>query len=301
MVGAIRPIWPSAVLLQTDHMNLIAVRDLHKRYKEHDAVNGISFTVAKGECLSLLGPNGAGKTTTIEILEGFRQPTLGTVEVLGTNPATANPAWRNRVGVVLQSTFEASALTVQEELHLASTSYANPRPVDETLEMVGLTEKRRSRVARLSGGQRRRLDVALGIIGRPELLFLDEPTTGFDPSARLSFQAMISALHADGTTILLTTHYLEEAAELSDRVIVIGNGRIVAEGSPESLGGAHAHLPRVEWLDPSTGRKMTQTTNQPTELVCQLAAAFTEIPDLQVIRPTLEEVYLNLLQEEAIA
>ncbi|WRS30289.1 ABC transporter ATP-binding protein [Actinomycetaceae bacterium MB13-C1-2] len=282
-------------------MDLITVRDLRKRYKQHDAIDGITFSVSEGECVALLGPNGAGKTTTIEILEGFRSPSSGAVSVLGENPRSGGPQWRNRVGVVLQSTFEASSLTVREELKLAQASYSNPRTVDETLHMVGLETKDRARVAQLSGGQRRRLDVALGIIGRPELLFLDEPTTGFDPSARRSFQNMLASLHQRGLTIVLTTHYLAEAAVLADRVLVLSNGHVIAEGAPEDLGGQAAHTPRVTWYDPASGQTRTEVTATPTALIENLAAKLGEIPELQVIRPTLEEVYLELIAKDEAA
>lgn len=301
MLGSVWPIPGLSRVRKTGYMEPISIQHLSKKYGEHTVVDRVTFTVTRGECVALLGPNGAGKTTTVEILEGFRRPTSGTAMVLGENPAKAGPKWRNRVGVVLQSTFEASSLTVREELIMASTSYSDPMPVGDVLAMVGLEAKARSNVAKLSGGQRRRLDVALGLIGRPEILFLDEPTTGFDPVARLEFQQMINDLHQSGITIMLTTHYLEEASVLADRVIVLNHGKVVAEGPPGDLGGSEAHLPRVQWRDPGSGLLRQEITTNPTALVRSLAQKYEEVPELQVIRPTLEEVYLQLIGEGAAA
>ncbi|MSS84205.1 ABC transporter ATP-binding protein [Actinomycetaceae bacterium WB03_NA08] len=277
---------------------IIDVEGLVKRYGDFPAVDDVSFSMERGQCLAILGPNGAGKTTTVEILEGFRSPAAGAVTVLGVTPRTAGRQWHNRVGIVLQSVFNASTLKVREELQLAATSYSNPRPVDEVLELVGLSEKATSRVGKLSGGQRRRLDVALGIIGRPELLFLDEPTTGFDPTARHSFWEMIEGLRLEDTSVLLTTHYLDEAARLADRVLVMAKGKIVAEGTPESLGGPRAHLPRVRWTD-DKGRTCEKVSADPTAEVIALSREMGGvIRDLEVIRPTLEDVYLQLVGEK---
>lgn len=275
--------------------NVIEVENLTKQYGNFQAVNDLSFSQANGECLAILGPNGAGKTTTVEILEGFKTPTSGSVNVLGITPKQAGRQWHNQVGVVLQSAFAASSLTVKEEIKLASTSYANPRPVEETIEMVGLTGKERQPSNRLSGGQRRRLDVALGILGHPQILFLDEPTTGFDPSARHDFWHMIKELNQNGTSILLTTHYLDEAEYLADRVLVIADGKLIAEGTQSTLGGKIAHLPQVSWIDPTNGLQHVDT-DEPTKVVTELAAHFDgEIPGLQIVKPSLEDIYLQLI------
>ena len=211
----------------TEHA--ILVRGLRKRYRDITAVDGLDLAVASGEIVALLGPNGAGKTTTVEILEGHRARTGGTVEVLGVDPDQADRSWRARIGIVLQDATDGGELRVDEVVAHFARYYADPRSPAEVLALVGLTEQARRRVARLSGGQRRRLDVAVGIIGRPELLFLDEPTTGFDPQARRQFWDLIRSLAGDGTTILLTTHYMEEAEALADRVAVIAKGRLVAD------------------------------------------------------------------------
>jgi ABC-2 type transport system ATP-binding protein len=241
----------------------------------------------------LLGPNGAGKTTTVEILEGFRPRDRGTVAVLGHDPAHASRAWRARIGIVLQLTSTAPELTVLEIVRHFAAFYPRPRTPEETIDLVGLTAKARSRISKLSGGQTRRLDVALGIVGRPELLFLDEPTTGFDPEARRKFWELIAALREDGTTIVLTTHYLDEAEALADRIAVIAAGRIVASGDPRSLGGRLTAAARVGW-DPPGGRTIVETIT-PTRLVAELAARFGgEIPGLTITRPTLEDIYLDL-------
>src|SRR3954471_24097324 len=228
-------------------MDAIEVRGLRKTYREHDAVRGIDLTVTRGEVFPLLGPNGAGKTTTVEILEGHRKRTGGDVRVLGEDPGTAGRAWRARIGVVLQDADDAADLTVTEMVRHVAGFYPDPRPAAEVIDLVGLTEKKSGKIRSLSGGQRRRVDVALGIVGRPELLFLDEPTTGFDPAARRQFWDLIRALAAEGTTILLTTHYLEEAEALADRLAVLVGGQIVAEGTPATLGGRSAAAARVSW------------------------------------------------------
>jgi ABC-2 type transport system ATP-binding protein len=271
----------------------VIVRDLRKSYRDVTAVGGVDLDIARGEVFALLGPNGAGKTTIVEILEGFRPRDRGTVAVLGHDPAHASRAWRARIGIVLQLTSTAPELTVLEIVRHFAAFYPRPRTPEETIDLVGLTARARSRISKLSGGQTRRLDVALGIVGRPELLFLDEPTTGFDPEARRKFWELIAALREDGTTIVLTTHYLDEAEALADRIAVIAAGRIVASGDPRSLGGRLTAAARVGW-DPPGGRTIVETST-PTRLVAELAARFGgEIPGLTITRPTLEDIYLDL-------
>jgi ABC-2 type transport system ATP-binding protein len=275
----------------------VTVRGLVKRYHSVTAVDGIDLDVEPGEVFALLGPNGAGKTTTVEILEGYRKRDAGQVSVLGQDPAHAGRAWRSRVGIVLQGSAENAELTVAEMVRHFARYYPNPRDPDEVIEAVGLGEKRGARTRALSGGQRRRLDVALGIVGAPELLFLDEPTTGFDPQARRAFWDLIAGLRADGTTILLTTHYLDEAEHLADRVGVIARGRLVAVDSPHRLGGRAAHQARVRWEE--AGALREEATETPTKVVAELAARFGgEVPGLQVVRPSLEDVYLGMIEEE---
>jgi len=271
----------------------ILVSSLRKSYGDTHAVDGVDLAIDPGECFALLGPNGAGKTTTVEIMEGYRHADAGTVSVLGEDPAHPTPAWRSRIGIVLQSASDLADLTVDEAVRHFATYYPNPRDPAQVISAVGLEEKRPSRVTNLSGGQRRRLDVALGIIGRPELLFLDEPTTGFDPEARREFWDLIASLRVDGTTILLTTHYLEEAEHLADRVAVIVEGRIAALGDPATLGGRRTADALVSWSD---GEPREARTSEPTRFVQELAAQFDgEIPELAVRRPTLEDVYLRLV------
>jgi ABC-2 type transport system ATP-binding protein len=277
-----------------DNGAAVMVRDLRKSYRDVTAVGGVDLDIARGEVFALLGPNGAGKTTTVEILEGFRPRDRGTVAVLGRDPAHASRAWRARIGIVLQLTSTAPELTVLEIVRHFAAFYPRPRTPEETIDLVGLTAKARSRISKLSGGQTRRLDVALGIVGRPELLFLDEPTTGFDPEARRKFWELIATLREDGTTIVLTTHYLDEAEALADRIAVIAAGRIVASGDPRSLGGRLTAAARVGW-DPPGGRTIVETST-PTRLVAELAAKFGgEIPGLTITRPTLEDIYLDLI------
>jgi ABC-2 type transport system ATP-binding protein len=276
----------------------VDVTGLEKRYGDKLAVDGLDLHVDTGEIVAVLGPNGAGKTTTVEILEGYRRPDAGRVEVLGEDPQKAGRAWRARVGMVLQDVAVGSEATVEELVRHHARFYPAPRDPDELISVVGLDEKRRTRARHLSGGQRRRLDVAIGVVGRPELLFLDEPTTGFDPEARRTFWDLITALRADGTTILLTTHYLDEAEHLADRVMVVTMGRIVAEGAPTTLGGAAAHRTRVHWLEGGEPRELA--TDTPTRVVGELASRFAalghdEVPGLQVLRPSLEDVYLELV------
>jgi ABC-2 type transport system ATP-binding protein len=274
----------------------IEVTGLAKAYGALRAVDGIDFTVGLGQCVALLGPNGAGKTTTTEILEGYRHRDAGDVRVLGVDPARADRRWRSRIGIVLQQVSDLGELTVRESLRHFAGYYPDPRPVDEVLERVGLTEKADARGRTLSGGQRRRLDVGLGIIGRPELLFLDEPTTGFDPEARREFWSLIRSLRAEGATILLTTHYLEEAEALADRVGVINRGRLVALDAPGELGGRHTGSARVTWTEDGSAR--AEETETPTALVAELAARFGgEVPNLAVARPTLEDMYLSLVTD----
>ncbi len=274
-------------------MTVIEVSGLRKTYRGREVVRGLDLSVARGEVFALLGPNGAGKTTTTEILEGHRQRDGGEVRVLGTDPGTAGRRWRARIGIVLQDTDDAADLTVAEMVRHLAGLYPDPRPVAEVIDLVGLVEKRSSKIRALSGGQRRRLDVALGIVGRPELLFLDEPTTGFDPEARRRFWDLIRDLAAEGTTILLTTHYLEEAESLADRLAVLADGRIVAEGTPATLGGRAAAAARVSWRE--NGAARTEQVADPTELIRKLVAEDADLSALTVTRPTLEDVYLDLI------
>jgi ABC-2 type transport system ATP-binding protein len=278
----------------------VMVSDLGKSYPGVTAVDGIDLDISHGEVFALLGPNGAGKTTTVEILEGFRHRDRGTVAVLGHDPAQASRAWRARIGIVLQLASAGPELTVLEMVRHFAAFYPRPRPPEEAIEFVGLTAKAGSQISKLSGGQARRLDVALGIVGRPELLFLDEPTTGFDPEARRQFWELIRSLRQDGVTIVLTTHYLDEAEALADRIAVIAAGRIVAEGEPGSLGGRATAAAQVSW-QPEAGRR-TAATATPTQLVAELSREFGgEIPGLTVTRPTLEDIYLELISEASHA
>jgi ABC-2 type transport system ATP-binding protein len=278
-------------------MRVIEVKGLTKSYGDFTAVGGIDLAIEAGEIFALLGPNGAGKTTTVEILAGFRALDSGSVSVLGFDPATkgdAGRSWRNRIGIVLQTASDAGSFKVREIVKHFSAFYANPRDVDQVIEAVGLTEKRDSLVLELSGGQRRRLDVALGIIGNPELLFLDEPTTGFDPEARRSFWSLIRELKAGGTTILLTTHYLDEAEELADRVAVISAGKIVEVSTPALLGGRSTAKATVSWM--GTSGLESEESDNPTAVVAKLAAQFAgDIPELVVTRPSLEDIYLKMI------
>jgi ABC-2 type transport system ATP-binding protein len=275
--------------------NAVMVRDLRKSYREVAAVRGVDLEIGRGEVFALLGPNGAGKTTTIEILEGFRQRDHGSIKVLGEDPARASRAWRARIGIVLQLASAGPELTVLEIVRHFAAFYPGSRRAEEAIDLVGLAGKAQSRIGKLSGGQTRRLDVALGIVGRPELLFLDEPTTGFDPEARRQFWELIRTLREDGTTIVLTTHYLDEAEALADRIAVIASGRIVAEGDPGTLGGRATAAARVSW-DPPGGARRTVETSAPTAKIRELTQSFGgEIPGLTVTRPTLEDVYLDLI------
>ena len=272
----------------------ITIRGLAKTYGEHRAVDGLDLDIRTGEVFALLGPNGAGKTTTVEILEGFRERDAGEVRVLGTDPHRAPRRWRDRIGIVLQTSGGLDLLTPREVLASTAKAYRRPRAVDEVLDAVGLTEKADDRVVGLSGGQRRRLDVGLGIVGRPELVFLDEPTTGFDPQARREFWELIRSLASDGTTILLTTHYLDEAEQLADRVGVIGDGRLLALDTPANLGGRQREEATISWEE--DGRRHTVRSATPTAEVARLAARFPgEVPELTVTRPSLEDTYLGLI------
>ena len=278
-------------------VSVIEVKGLKKSYGAVHAVQGLDLTIEAGEIFALLGPNGAGKTTTVEILEGFRSRDAGSVTVLGFDPQSRGHAareWRNRIGIVLQSAADAGDLTVIETINHFSGYYSNPRNVDEVIASVGLEEKADALIRNLSGGQRRRLDVALGIIGNPELLFLDEPTTGFDPEARRAFWALIQKLRGTGTTIVLTTHYLDEAEALADRVAVINSGKIIEISTPAELGGRATSKALVSWRDGENIK--TEATDNPTSVVIRLTAQFgTEIPELTVTRPSLEDIYLTMI------
>jgi ABC-2 type transport system ATP-binding protein len=278
----------------------ITVRGLRKTYGELEAVGGIDFEVGEGEVFGLLGPNGAGKTTTVEILEGYRERDDGEVEVLGADPARADSAWRERIGVVLQSSAMYETLTVEESLAQFAGYYERPRDVGEVIQLIGLDEQRSTLVRRLSGGQRRRLDFGLALVGDPELIFLDEPTTGFDPAARRRSWEAIRSLRSLGKTILLTTHYLDEAEQLADRVAVLREGQIVAVGAPTELTGS---APTTEIRFTRNGDEVVIHTDEPTqtlhELTAEALADGKELEGLTVRRPTLEEIYLSLTEEEA--
>jgi ABC-2 type transport system ATP-binding protein len=277
----------------------IDVSDLRKSYGPVEAVRGLSFAVERGEVFGLLGPNGAGKTTTVEILEGYRKRSAGRVEVLGYDPQTRDRALQQRVGIVLQEGGFYPRLTVREAVSHMAKAYPAPRDVEETISLVGLGEKADARSRQLSGGQRRRLDLALALVGDPELVFLDEPTTGFDPAARRTAWGVIEALKDLGKTILLTTHYLEEAQALADRVAIVKEGRIVAAGPPGELAAASAGY-RVSYV--SSGRRVEHQTDDPTDLLHRLTgdalARGERLEGLEVARPTLEDVYLELTVEE---
>jgi ABC-2 type transport system ATP-binding protein len=277
----------------------IVVRDLRKSYDGVEVLHGISFEVAEGEVFGLLGPNGAGKTTTVEILEGYRRRDGGEASVLGHDPGDSPRALREQVGVVLQHTELTPVLTVHEIHRLFAGYYVNPRDVDEVIELVGLGEKRDARVKTLSGGQKRRLDLGIALVGDPDLVFLDEPTTGFDPTARRSAWEMIRALRSLGKTILLTTHYLDEAQQLADRVAVIRAGAIIGLGTPAELIG-DTRRTEIRYL--KDGEQIVIETDDPTrvlnELTSQALAAGRELPHLEVRRPSLEDVYLELVGDE---
>ncbi|HEX3562766.1 MAG TPA: ABC transporter ATP-binding protein [Solirubrobacterales bacterium] len=293
----------------------IQVTGLRKAYGENEAVRGIDFEVARGEVFGFLGPNGAGKTTTIEILEGYRERTAGDVSVLGVDPGRATREWRSRIGLVLQECELNPLLTVAETMRLYSSFFPNPRPADETLDLVGLGDRHKARVGSLSGGQQRRLDVGVGIVGNPELLFLDEPTTGFDPSARRDAWNMIEGLKDLGTTIVLTTHYMEEAQHLADRVVILREGRIVAAGAPATLGDqlGQETIIRFRLTDGLTPDQIASAIGRRPEISgneAKLAStepqrdlhglldwaegAGVQLADLEVRRPSLEDVFLEV-------
>jgi ABC-2 type transport system ATP-binding protein len=298
---------------------VIRIDDLHMSYGPFEAVRGIGFEVRRGEILAFLGPNGAGKTTTMEIMEGYRKRTSGAVTVLGEDPGTAGPDWRSRIGVVLQESEPESELTVRECLSLYAGYYPKPRAVDETADLVGLGDKRNVRCGRLSGGLRRRLDVALSLIGDPELVFLDEPTTGFDPSARHTAWDVVANLRTLGKTILLTTHYMDEAEHLADWIVVIAAGRIVAEGTAATLGGRDTASTVIRFTMPEgfsaarlppevssitttilPGPSVELETSDPLPVLGILAGWAAnerlDVVDLEVSPPSLEDVYLQLIQ-----
>jgi len=278
---------------------VVHVEDLGKTYGSFAAVDSVSFEIQRGETFALLGPNGAGKSTTIEILEGYRDRTSGHASVLGVDPGKGGLDWKARLGIVLQSTGESGNVTVREQLTHFAGYYPNPRKVDEVIGAVGLDEEASTLIRKLSGGQRRRVDVALGIIGNPEMLFLDEPTTGFDPEARQQFWQLIRSLKSDGTTILLTTHYLDEAAQLGDRAGVIAGGTMIDIGAIDELGGAEARVPIVRWRDGGVRREVR--THTPGALVASLMVDGAEPAGLEIIRPSLEDIYLQLVADHATA
>jgi ABC-2 type transport system ATP-binding protein len=296
----------------------ITVQDLRKRYRDVEAVRGVSFEVQEGQVFALLGPNGAGKTTTVEILEGYRKRDAGALSVLGFDPARRDREMRRRIGIVLQSTGVDIYLTVAETIDLYRKLYAHPRPVDEIVEVVGLVQKRDARVGKLSGGQQRRLDVAVALAGDPELLFLDEPTTGFDPAARRGAWEMIRNLRALGKTILLTTHYMDEAQNLADQVAVIAQGEIVASGTPATLGGRDTGGTVIRFRMPADAGELPEAvkagiteadgslqlrTTEPARTLHELTGwalrQGIELHSLEVTRPSLEDVYLEITGGQA--
>lgn len=303
----------------SEHLDIemvIRVENLEKDYGDVRAVRGVSFSVQAGEVFALLGPNGAGKSTTVEILEGHRTATSGTVSVLGFDPTARDRGYRERIGIVLQETAVEQELTVSEAIDIYGAMYPNRRETGELVEIVGLREKATSRIKSLSGGQRRRLELALGIVGDPELIFLDEPTTGFDPSARRQAWSIVENLTALGKTVLLTTHYMDEAQHLADRVAVMAGGEIVAEGTPESLGGRETAatvvsfqtngmsldgLP-VEDISLAENGRVSLRTTSPTKTVHEITgwaiARDVELGDLTITRPSLEDVYLALTEDD---
>jgi len=303
--------------------SVVTVRGLVKAYGRRTAVRGIDLDVYRGEIFAFLGPNGAGKTTTVEILEGFRTRTEGTVSVLGVDPARGDGAWRDRVGVVLQESDPEPGLSVRECMQLYAGYYTAPRDVDETIGLVGLRDRATTLAAELSGGQRRRLDVALALIGDPEIVFLDEPTTGFDPSARRAAWDVIAGLRALGKTVFLTTHYMDEAEYLADRIAVLAGGRIVAEGTPKTLGGRDRMTAVIRFTlpdgltvrdlpadlqavsdDGGNGRATLRSATALTDVRTLAQWAMergVDLPDLEVSRPTLEDVYLELTAPAAEA
>ena len=280
--------------------SVISIRGLRKSYGELEAVRGIDLEVRRGEVFAFLGPNGAGKTTTVEILEGYRKRSGGEVSVLGEDPERAGRRWRERIGIVLQDCRLDPYLTVRESLELYAGYYTAPRPIEETIELVGLAGKAEARARSLSGGQQRRLDVGMALVGDPELLFLDEPTTGFDPSARRQAWETIAGLRELGKTVFLTTHYMDEAQRLADRVTIIAGGEIVAAGTPEDLGDRESRPARISYRE--DGREVTLETTTPVrtlnELTGKALAEGRELEGLEVARPSLEDVYLELTEQK---
>jgi len=284
---------------------VLEVRDLRMRYGATDVLDGVTFSARRGEVIALLGPNGAGKTTTIEILEGFRRRSAGEVRVLGVDPVAGGERWRARLGVVLQSWRDHGKWKVRELLHHLGRYYADystprlprPWPVDDLLDVVGLTEHAQKRISRLSGGQRRRLDVAIGIVGRPELLFLDEPTVGFDPAARREFHDLVHRLtDVDDTTVLLTTHDLDEAEKLADRILILAGGRIIAAGSADELSRRVEGESEVRWTQ--GGARHVHSSADATRFVRELFTQYGDgITDLEVRRTSLEDTYMTLVRE----
>jgi ABC-2 type transport system ATP-binding protein len=299
--------------------NVIEVAGLTKRFGSLTAVDDVSFSVERGEIFGLLGKNGAGKTTTVEILEGYQSPDEGRVNVLGVDPKKGGGAWKDRIGLVLQDSDFDPSHTVAETVNLFAGFFSKPRSVAETLELVGLTDKTNVRIGRLSGGQRRRVDVALGIVGSPELLFLDEPTTGFDPSARREFWTMLEGLRSAGTSILLTTHYMEEAQHLCDRIAILAAGRIVAEGTSTSLialaGTTTVRFNVVPGLDVAAlsraagadfyvrgdvvSATLANAQSQLLQLLQFVEREGLELDGLEVVRPTLDDVFLDVTEERS--
>jgi ABC-2 type transport system ATP-binding protein len=277
----------------------ISIKGLRMSYGETEAVRGIDLEVRQGEIFAFLGPNGAGKTSTVEILEGYRKRTGGEVSVLGEDPAHAGSAWRDRIGIVLQSNSLDPYLTVRESLELYAGYFSHPRSVEEVIALVGLEEKAEERARKLSGGQQRRLDVGMALVGDPELLFLDEPTTGFDPSARRQFWDVIAGLRDLGKTVFLTTHYMDEAQRLADRVTIIAAGQIVAEGTPEDLGERDKATTTIRYRD-AAGEEISIETLDPVRELNRLTADAMErgedLEGLEVTRPSLEDVYLDLTE-----
>ena len=300
-----------------DALDAVRIRGLRKSYGELTALDGVDLTVARGEVLALLGPNGAGKTTMVEILEGHRKADAGHVSVLGYDPGKRERGFRERIGIVLQEAGLDPTIKVGEAIDLYGAAYPNPRPAQELLELVGLADRIDYRAADLSGGQRRRLDLALGLVGDPDLIFLDEPTTGFDPAARRQSWETISNLRSLGKSILLTTHYMEEAQYLADRVVVLAKGQIVAEGTPDELGSAdattivsfrepayHDSMPVPADATVERGTVSFRTTTPTADLAPVLewaASRGMELEHLTVSRPTLEDVYLDLTASEEVA
>jgi ABC-2 type transport system ATP-binding protein len=296
----------------------IVIEGLRKSYDDFEAVKGVDLTIESGQVFAILGPNGAGKTTTVEILEGYRSRTAGNVKVLGIDPDAASRPWRERIGIVLQESEQGTLLTVRETLTMYAGYYAHPRSVEETIRMVGLTEKADTRAGRLSGGQKRRLDVGLALIGDPDLIFLDEPTTGFDPEARREAWDVIASMRDLGKTIVLTTHYMEEAQRLADQIAVFAGGEIVARGTPNEIGGREELPSRVEFTLPpriaatdlppefraasSSDGRVSLETDDPTRSVHTLTGwaldAGVQLDDLTVARPSLEDIYLKLTRPE---